>query len=148
MESGDVQFETGAKRADASEKSRPDLISPFFKDRVGQHLRLGALRYAEDNWQKGIPFRRCIASLERHLMQYEMGDETEDHLSGMACNVMFLIHFEEAIKRGLLPASLDDMPHYLHPRKETACTAPKPLRNVRKKTSSARTRSGYNGSVA
>jgi hypothetical protein len=113
MNSADIKFDTGAMRADAGEKPRPDLISPFFKDRVGQHLRKGAARYGEYNWTRGIPISRCVASLERHLMQYEMGAKDEDHMAAIACNAMFILHYEEGIRHGFLPEALDDMPKYL-----------------------------------
>jgi hypothetical protein len=80
--------------------------------RVGQHLEKGAAKYAERNWERGMPISRCIASLERHVNEYKMGLTNEDHLAAIGCNIMFIIHYEEMIKRGLLPKELDDMPHY------------------------------------
>ena len=106
------QFSTGSVRDTAKEKSRPDLISPFAKDRLGQWLRLGSEKYEERNWEAGIPISRCLASLERHLMYYQQGDTSEDHASAIMCNIMFIIHYEEMIKRGVLPPELNDMPDY------------------------------------
>jgi hypothetical protein len=115
-------FGTGmAVRDTADNKPRPDLISPFLKERVGEWLRIGASKYAERNWEAGMPFTRAIASLERHLMQYQQGMREEDHLAAMICNVMFLIHYEEMIERGVLPATLNDMPDY-RPRPAAAAT--------------------------
>ncbi len=105
-------FETGAVRDAAEDKSRPDLVSPYFMERIGDHLDKGARKYSERNWEMGIPISRCIASLERHLMQYKMGLVDEDHLAAIACNIMFTIHYEEMIKRNLLPDKLDDLPRY------------------------------------
>ena len=106
-------FESGAVRDPAAGKPRPDLVSPLFMLRLGERLRLGAEKYAERNWEMGIPQSRCAASLMRHLMQYLAGAMDEDHLAAVACNVMFLMHNEEMIRRGLLPAELDDLPMYL-----------------------------------
>ena len=106
------QFSTGAVRDKADDKPRPELISPFATDRLAQWLRLGAEKYAPRNWEKGIPISRCFASLHRHLMRYQEGDRSEDHLAAAYCNLMFCLHFEEMVKRGVLPASLLDMPLY------------------------------------
>lgn len=106
------EFSTGAVRDSADNKSRPDLISPYAQMRKGEWLRLGAVKYAERNWEKGMNFSRCIASLERHLQQFKMGLINEDHLAAIAVNAEFLMHYEAMIERGLLPAELDDMPRY------------------------------------
>ena len=105
-------FETGAVRDTADGKPRFDLFSPFAMERVGLWLMRGAAKYSEHNWSKGIPASRCLASLHRHLMKYMQGATDEDHLSAIATNCMFLLHFEEAVKRGFLPESLLDLPKY------------------------------------
>jgi hypothetical protein len=104
-----------AVRDTAEGKPRPDLISPFLDERVGQWLRIGAEKYAERNWEGGMPFSRAVASLRRHLMQYQQGLRDEDHLAAIVCNAMFLMHYEEMIERGVLPAELNDMPNYQKP---------------------------------
>jgi hypothetical protein len=73
---------------------------------------MGAAKYAERNWERGMPFSRCVASLKRHLMKYQQGKRDEDHLAAIMFNAMALIHYEEMIERGLLPADLNDMPDY------------------------------------
>lgn len=88
-------FPSGAVRDTQDGKPRPDLISPFFLIRLGQHLSLGALKYSAWNWEKGISMARCLASAQRHLLQFAMGMRDEDHLSAVAFNVMCIIHFEE-----------------------------------------------------
>lgn len=105
-------FETGAVRDMARDKSRPDLISPFATDRLGRWLALGAQKYTERNWEKGLPIGQCIASLERHLVAYKAGKVEEDHLAAVMCNAMFIAHYEHEIEAGRLPASLDDLPRY------------------------------------
>ncbi len=105
-------FSTGAVRDTAEGKPRPDLISPFALMRLGEWLRLGAEKYNERNWEQGIPIQRCIASLYRHLLAYQAGENDEDHMAAIMCNAMFIIHNEEMIADGVLPAELDDMPVY------------------------------------
>jgi len=101
-----------AIRDTADDKPRPDLISPFAEERQGHWLRMGAVKYAERNREHGMPFSRCVASLKRHLMKYQQGKRDEDHLAAIMFNAMALIHYEEMIERGLLPAELNDMPNY------------------------------------
>lgn len=104
-------FDTGAVR-DSDDKSRPDLISPYAQMRKGEWLRQGAEKYEERNWEKGMKFGRCIASIFRHLLQYMMGWTNEDHLAAIAVNAEFLMHYEKMIALGKLPASLNDLPMY------------------------------------
>jgi len=101
-----------AIRDTADDKPRPDLISPFAEERQGHWLRMGAAKYAERNWENGMPFSRCVASLKRHIMRYQQGRRDEDHLAAIMFNAMALIHYEEMIERGMLPADLNDMPVY------------------------------------
>ncbi len=113
-DSGNRQaFDTGAVRDTAGEKPRPDLISPFAIERLGEWLRLGAVKYDERNWEKGIPISRCVASLCRHLMKYQQGHRDEDHMAAVMCNASFILHYEEMVRLGRLPESLCDMPKYL-----------------------------------
>lgn len=106
-------FSTGAKRDTKDSKSALELISPIFLDRLGMHLAEGALHYGERNWEAGIPLSVSVASLLRHINQYREGCQNEDHLAAIACNIMFIIHTEEMISRGILPGDLDDVPHYV-----------------------------------
>lgn len=122
------KFTTGAVRDTAEGKSRPDLISPYAQMRKGQWLRLGAEKYDERNWEKGMKISRCVASICRHLFQYMMGLTNEDHLAAIAVNVEFIMHYEAMIERGILPKELDDMPKYEqqkvgggHPRRSSYC---------------------------
>jgi len=108
-------FETGAVRDTAENKIRADLISPFALERLGEWLRLGCLKYEERNWERGIPVSRSTASLWRHLLKFQQGDSSEDHLAAIFCNCMFIIHTMEMVRRGILPPSLLDMPKYRRP---------------------------------
>lgn len=115
MQDNGKRRSAGSKRAIrdiADEKPRPDLISPFAEERLGEWLRLGAKKYAERNWEKGMPFSWCVASLKRHVMKYQQGLQDEDHLAAILFNAMALIHYEEMVARGVLPTELNDMPCY------------------------------------
>jgi hypothetical protein len=124
-----------AIRDAADDKPRPDLISPFAEERVGHWLRMGAAKYAERNWEHGMPFSRCIASLRRHLMRFQQGRRDEDHLAAIIFNAMAVIHYEEMIARGVLPAALNDMPAYAVLRKlRRARKTRRPAKKARRKT--------------
>lgn len=106
------QFNTGAVRDSAEDKPRPELISPYATEREAQWLAVGARKYASRNWEKGMPISRCVASLERHILAFKKGKTDEDHMAAIRTNAGFILHYEEMIKRGLLPKELDDMPKY------------------------------------
>jgi hypothetical protein len=115
------QYESGAVRDTSVNKPRPDLISPFFMERMGEHLRKGAIKYAEWNWAKGIPSSRCYESAMRHLMQFAQGKVDEDHLAAAAFNIMVIIHNQEVQQRGAVMVKgergLCDMPKFYTPEK-------------------------------
>ena len=74
----------------------------------------GSRKYADRNWEKGMPFSRYIDSAKRHIDKFIMGMDDEDHLSAAAWNILAIIHHEE-----LGQTQFDDMPHYLSkPRQE------------------------------
>lgn len=106
-------FKTGAKRDISSGKGRFDLLPVLAMFRDAALYERGAIKYASRNWEKGMPFSRVMESLLRHAFQYLMGDRKEDHLSAIRFNAGALVTYEEMIDRGLLPASLNDLPSYI-----------------------------------
>ncbi len=48
-------------------KLRYDLVEPFAHEKMVEVLTLGATKYAERNWEKGMKWSIVIASLKRHL---------------------------------------------------------------------------------
>lgn len=113
-------FPTGSVRDIQSGKGRFDLISPIVKDRLAKHHENGAVKYGDRNWEKGQPLGRYVDSAMRHLNKYLEGHRDEDHLSAVIWNVGALIHTEEMIRRGALPATLNDLPDYLPKPQEPA----------------------------
>jgi hypothetical protein len=112
-DSGDRRtFSTGSVRDRGDLKPRPDLISPFAMMRVGEHMRKGAAKYGLHNWALGQPFSEVTASMHRHLLQWEQGDQEEDHLAAIVFGAQALMHYQEMLDRGVLPAELDDMRTY------------------------------------
>lgn len=96
------QVVTGCK--DDQEKNRLDLIEPEFIEGVGKVLTFGADKYEPNNWQKVEDAEdRYYAAALRHLMAWRKGEKTDSesglsHLDHVACNIMFLQHFEKEEK--------------------------------------------------
>lgn len=106
-------FDSGAKRDTTEGKGSYDLISPIALKRLALVYERGAKQKGSRNWEKGIPFSRCIQSSIRHIYQYIEGLRDEDHLMQAAWNLFAVAHFEEIIDRGLLSKELNDLPNYL-----------------------------------
>jgi hypothetical protein len=119
-------FTTGAVRDTNNDKPRPELVSPFALERLAQLYAEGANKYADRNWEKGMPYTRVIASLERHILKYKQGLRDEDHLAAAAWNVFALMHYDAMIELGILPTTLDDMPDY-RPRPTTKSPSHAPM---------------------
>lgn len=100
------KFFSGAVRDRAKGKGRFDLISPFALMRVAKINERGAEKYDDRNWEKGMPFSIFIDSALRHIIQYVMGEEDEDHLAQAAWNLFSVMHLEKT------KPELNDMPHY------------------------------------
>ncbi len=92
---------------DASEV-RVALIPALALNRLGGLYHRGAVKYGENNYQKGIPLARIYASLFRHVIAWKAGDTSEDHLAAIAWNAIALMFTENAIAEGALPAALAD----------------------------------------
>ena len=91
-------------KKDDKDKNRLDLIEPQFIEGVGEVLTYGADKYAPNSWQHVEDAEdRYYAALLRHLMAYRAGESVDkesglSHLKHAACNVMFLLHFEQEKK--------------------------------------------------
>jgi hypothetical protein len=115
---GTRNFQSGAKRDPNTDKGRYDLLSPLFLKRLAVHTQKGGVARGDRNWEAGMPMSAVLDSAIRHCFTYLEGDRSEDHLAAAAWNLMNLIHTEEQIERGNLPASLaEGLPDYT--KKET-----------------------------
>lgn len=104
--------ENMAVREPSEGKGRFDLISPFALARLARWYELGAKKYSDRNWERGIPFSRYLDSAMRHLNKFLMGATDEDHLAAAAWNVMAIMHHQE---RGEdISLGLNDLPEYIN----------------------------------
>jgi hypothetical protein len=104
-------FHGGAVRDGQLNKGRPSLVPYFAESRVNQWYEKGARKYAERNWEKGIPLSVYYDSARHHMDKWKAGFMDEDHLAAALWNLQCIVETEERIKRGILPPTLDDMPH-------------------------------------
>ena len=91
-------------RKDDKEKNRLDLVEPEFIEGIGEVLTFGANKYEPNNWQNVEDAEnRYYAAALRHLLAWRKGEKTDpesglSHLDHVACNIMFLKHFEREEK--------------------------------------------------
>lgn len=88
------EFDTGARRDTQDGKPRFDLIPPGPLRRLAMVYEGGLRKYGENNWTKGMPVTRYLASAERHMEAYRSGERDEDHLAQAVWNIMAMMHFE------------------------------------------------------
>jgi hypothetical protein len=51
-----INYDHGAMREPSTGKGAYELISPFALERIAVWYEIGARKYADRNWEKGIPF--------------------------------------------------------------------------------------------
>lgn len=105
-------FGNGAVRDLATGKGRFDLLPPLATIELAQLYEAGALKYADRNWEKGIPLSVFVDSGERHLVKHKFGFDDERHDIAAAWNLMCLLETQARIRLGILPQELDDLPKY------------------------------------
>jgi hypothetical protein len=89
------EFETGAVRDIAEGKGRCDLLPACALIRLSKHFENGANKYAERNWEKGMPIHCFIDSAIRHTLKYLDGQTDEDHLVAATWNLICAMWTEE-----------------------------------------------------
>lgn len=76
-------FESGAKRDSNYDKPFIHNLLGYTRQRFGYHMTIGARKYGDGNWTKGMPIGQYLESIDRHLAQYMEGDRSEDHLAAI-----------------------------------------------------------------
>ena len=89
------RFDSGAIRSTDGDDTRYDLISPIAMRRLAETYAEGFVKYGAGNWLKGIPQSNLFNHLQRHLLMYQAGDRSEDHLGHALWNLVTLTHFDE-----------------------------------------------------
>ncbi len=94
----------GALRYDTN-KVRHDLVSANSINELAKVLTFGAIKYAPNNWQKGMKWSRVLGSLKRHLNAIERGEDVDPetgllHSAHVLCNAMFLTDYYKIYPQG------------------------------------------------
>lgn len=87
-------YKSGANRDNPSGKGRMDLLPAEALLRLSRWYEAGALKYGENNWQKGMPNSRYVDAALRHIFKYLAGCQDEDHLSAAAWNILAVMFNE------------------------------------------------------
>jgi hypothetical protein len=107
MEENEFKFTTGVGTGLRYNqgKLRHDLIHSKALEDMVKVLTDGANKYEPRNWQKGMSWSSLIASLKRHLIAIEKGEDYDKesgnlHIAHLACNAHFLNAFYHDFPQG------------------------------------------------
>lgn len=90
-------------------KPRYDLIPPEAMDALAEHWGKGAAKYEARNWERGMAWCKCFASMMRHGWAWMRGEDFDPetgshHMVSVAWNAMVLFTYHQ---RGI---GTDDRP--------------------------------------
>jgi len=85
------RFPSGAVRSDDTGRARPDWVSVWALEAIGQHLANNSNDFGATNYLLGIPIEECLASLMRHYCAYQKTKSKAD-LTALAFNAIAALH--------------------------------------------------------
>ena len=103
------EFPTGARRDIQRGKGRYDLLPAQALMRLARHFENGAVKYGDNNWEKGMPLNRYLDSAFRHMVKFMAGERDEDHAIAAVWNLMCMVESEHMISNGELPEELNNL---------------------------------------
>lgn len=88
----------GAVKADQN-KPRTDLIPPEGVLGLADLYAVGAEKYADRNWEKGMDYTRLLGAMERHMLAYKAGenyapDDKQHHMLSVAWCAFAIFTFD------------------------------------------------------
>jgi hypothetical protein len=91
-------------------KTRHDLVPAFAQEQYARVLTAGANKYADRNWEKGMDWSTVLASMKRHILAFERGEDYDSetgllHMAHVMCNAGFLTEYYKIYPQG------DNRPH-------------------------------------
>jgi len=97
-------------------KTRYDLLPVFAIDELAKNMTSGAKKYAERNWEKGMNWTTVLASLKRHLAEWEAGNDYDPEdgqllMAKVMTNAAFITEYYK------IAPQYDDRPHQYLKRK-------------------------------
>jgi len=89
---------SGAVRWDG-QKARYDLIPPDALEVLARVYTVGAIKYSDRNWERGMTWGRCFSSLMRHAWAWARGEDTDletglPHMAHVAWNALALVTYQ------------------------------------------------------
>ncbi len=80
-------------------KLRVDLVPVSAITALAQVLEVGAKKYADNNWRRGMKWSNVHSSLHRHLLKWLAGEDKDEesglsHMAHVLCNAAFLVEYE------------------------------------------------------
>lgn len=76
-EASQQEMASGKATKDDWGKLRFDLIPPIPLSELAAIYTMGAAKYNDDNWLKGMNWRRVRAAIERHLNAFDRGEDVD-----------------------------------------------------------------------
>ena len=106
-------------------KLRYDLIPPEALEELAAVYTMGAAKYADENWRKGMAWRRIFGAIMRHMWAWMAGEDRDSesglsHLAHAAWGCFTLMAYA---KGGL---GQDDRPAINTPMVQPSPPAPQP----------------------
>lgn len=101
------KFDTGAVRSNDCDHLRFDLIPPTPLRRLASRYGMGAAKYSDHNYLKGMPYSAVINHIENHLNKLkeqlaegvEFDPSLDDDLAGIVWGAFTLMQFDECGRR-------------------------------------------------
>jgi 5'(3')-deoxyribonucleotidase len=86
-------------------KTRFDLMEPYALEQLAKVFTIGAKKYADHNWLKGMAWSKVKASLDRHLNAFAQGVDYDPetglhHMAHVAWNAMALVSYYKHYPQG------------------------------------------------
>lgn len=104
------EFVSGAVRDKVEGKGAFYLLPTYGLLLAAKQMARGAAKYAERNWEKGMPLSNFADSAQRHILKFMSGFDDEPHLDAAIWNLLCLAEGRERVRQGIWPANLDDIP--------------------------------------
>jgi len=81
-------------------KLRVDLIPPQWIEGLAKVFTMGAKKYGDHNWKKGMKYSRMLASMQRHMLNWQKGEKMDGEselnpLLHVAWNALALVYYED-----------------------------------------------------
>lgn len=106
----DVKVDGGGLRYNEG-KARFDLLPPEALFALAEHYGVGASKYQDRNWERGMAWMKCFASMMRHAWAWARGEDFDPetgthHMIAVAWNAIaiFVYHSRQV--------GNDDRPKY------------------------------------